>query len=57
MECSLVGEFEMVADAAGLDAAGIAAVTRNAIAASFCDDTTKASLTTAVDGWTAEVAT
>jgi adenosine deaminase len=57
MECSLTSEFEMVADAAGLDAAGVAAITRNAIDASFCDDATKAQLGTAIDAWTAEVAT
>ena len=57
MMCSLNGEFEMVADAAGLDAAGIAAISRNAIAASFCDDATKAGLSAAVDGWMTAVAT
>jgi adenosine deaminase len=57
MECSLVGEFEMVAHAAGLDADGVAAITRNAIAASFCDDGTKQQLSEAIDAWTASVTT
>jgi adenosine deaminase len=56
MECSLTGEFEMVADAAALDAAGAAAITHNAITASFCDAATKADLTSAVEAWTAAVA-